>query len=83
MRPPNRSAPPSSPTECKAGATYGKSADLAEVEKLITQFLRTLRRLRDLRWYSMPVMINNPQQVNIAADGGQQVNVAKDGPSDK
>jgi hypothetical protein len=24
-----------------------------------------------------PVTINNPQQVNIAADGGQQVNVSK------
>lgn len=39
-------------------------------------FLRTLRQLRDLRRYSVPVTINNPQQVNIAADGGQQVNVA-------
>jgi hypothetical protein len=29
--------------------------------------------LRDLRRYS--VTINNPQQVNIASDGGQQVNV--------
>ncbi len=40
-------------------------------------FLRTLRQLRDLRRYSMPVTINNPQQVNIAADGGQQVNAVK------
>ncbi|MGI9036368.1 MAG: hypothetical protein ACR2GD_10065 [Pyrinomonadaceae bacterium] len=38
-------------------------------------FLRTLRQLRDLRRYS-PVTINNPNQVNIAADGGQQVNVS-------
>ncbi len=37
-------------------------------------FLRTLRQLRDLRRYSMPVTIVNPGQVNIAADGGQQVN---------
>jgi hypothetical protein len=37
-------------------------------------YLRTLRNLRDLRRYC--VTINNPQQVNIAADGGQQVNVA-------
>jgi len=36
--------------------------------------MRTLRQLRDLRRYA-PVTINNPQQVNIAADGGQQVNV--------
>ncbi len=40
-------------------------------------FLRSLRQLRDLRRYRMPVTINNPQQVNIAADGGQQVNVSK------
>jgi hypothetical protein len=40
-------------------------------------FLRTLRQLRDLRRYSMPVTINNAGQVNIAADGGQQVNVQK------
>jgi len=30
-----------------------------------------------LRRYS-PVTINNPNQVNIAADGGQQVNVIDD-----
>lgn len=41
-------------------------------------YMRTLRNLRDLRRYSVPVTINNPQQVNIAADGGQQVNVAKE-----
>jgi len=38
-------------------------------------FLRTLRQLRDLRRYVAPVTIHNPQQVNIAAEGGQQVNV--------
>lgn len=37
-------------------------------------FMRTLRQLRDLRRYA-PVTINNPNQVNIAADGGQQVNL--------
>jgi hypothetical protein len=42
------------------------------------QFLRVLRQLRDLRRYSVPVTINNPQQVNIAANGGQQVNVSKE-----
>jgi hypothetical protein len=41
-------------------------------------YMRTLRNMRDLRRYSVPVTINNPQQVNIAADGGQQVNVSKD-----
>lgn len=40
-------------------------------------FLRILRQLRDLRRYSTPVTINNPAQVNIAADGGQQVNAVK------
>jgi len=40
-------------------------------------YMRTLRNLRDLRRYSVPLTINNPQQVNIAADGGQQVNVQK------
>lgn len=40
-------------------------------------YMRTLRNLRDLRRYSVPVTINNPQQVNIAANGGQQVNMTK------
>jgi hypothetical protein len=37
-------------------------------------YLRVLRQMRDLRRYGVPVTINNPKQVNIAADGGQQVN---------
>jgi hypothetical protein len=37
-------------------------------------YLRALRNLRDFRRYA-PVTINNPQQVNIAADGGRQLNV--------
>ena len=40
-------------------------------------FLRILRQMRDLRRYAAPVTINNPRQVNIAADGGQQNNVQK------
>jgi hypothetical protein len=40
-------------------------------------FQRNLRSMRDLRRYQMPVTINNPQQVNIAADGGQQMNVTR------
>ena len=39
--------------------------------------MRTLRNLRDLRRYSVPVTINNPRQVNIAAEGGQQVNISE------
>ena len=35
-------------------------------------FLRVLRQMRDLRRYSVPVTINNPKQVNIAADGGSR-----------
>jgi len=45
-------------------------------------FMRTLRHLRDLRRYS-PLTINNPNQVNIAADGGQQVNVSNTEEIDK
>lgn len=41
-------------------------------------YMRTLRQLRDLRRYS-PVTINNPNQVNIASDGGQQVNISDTG----
>ena len=39
-------------------------------------YMRTLRNLRDLRRYRVPVTINNPQQVNIASDGGKQVNLS-------
>jgi hypothetical protein len=38
-------------------------------------YFRALRQLRDWRRYSPPVTINNPKQVNIAANGGQQINV--------
>ena len=61
---------------------YGaKGYTTAQVEKWNRMFLRTLRNLRDLRRYA-PVTINNPAQVNIAADGGQQVNVTANGPAD-
>lgn len=40
-------------------------------------FLRALRQMRDLRRYASPVTIHNPQQVNIAAEGGQQINSQK------
>ena len=48
---------------------------LALADRFNRLFLRTLRQMRDLRRYSVPVTINNPKQVNIAAEGGQQVNV--------
>lgn len=40
-------------------------------------YFRAIRSLRDWRRYTPQVTINNPQQVNIASDGGQQINVAK------
>lgn len=40
-------------------------------------YFRAIRNLRDWRRYTPQVTINNPQQVNIAGDGGQQINVAK------
>lgn len=39
-------------------------------------YMRTLRQMTNLRRYS-PVTINNPNQVNIASEGGQQINVSK------
>jgi hypothetical protein len=41
-------------------------------------YFRAIRSLRDWRRYAQPVTINNPQQVNIAADGGQQINVSNE-----
>ncbi|MEJ7861537.1 MAG: hypothetical protein WKF90_07855 [Pyrinomonadaceae bacterium] len=40
-------------------------------------YFRAIRQLRDWRRYAPQVTINNPNQVNIAADGGQQINMAK------
>lgn len=37
----------------------------------------TVRQMRDWRRYNAPVTINNPRQVNIAADGGKQINAVK------
>lgn len=37
-------------------------------------YFRAIRSLRDWRRYAPQVTINNPQQVNIATDGGQQIN---------
>jgi hypothetical protein len=45
-----------------------------EAERWDRVFIRSVRALRDLRRYTQPVIVNNPQQVNIAAEGGQQVN---------
>lgn len=39
-------------------------------------YFRAIRSLRDWRRYTPQLTINNPQQVNIANDGGQQINVA-------
>jgi hypothetical protein len=40
-------------------------------------YFRAVRNLRDWRRYTPQITINNPNQVNIAADGGQQINVSK------
>ena len=64
------------PTGVKGDADAQQAAEMAD--RFNRLFLRTLRQLRDLRRYAIPVTINNPQQVNIAADGGQQVNVQRD-----
>jgi hypothetical protein len=40
-------------------------------------YFRAIRNLRDWRRYTPQVTINNPQQVNIATEGGQQINIAK------
>lgn len=47
---------------------------LAMADRFNRLFLRTLRQMRDLRRYSVPIMINNPSQVNIATEAGQQIN---------
>ena len=39
-------------------------------------YFRAIKNLRDWRRYTPQVTINNPQQVNIASDGGQQINVS-------
>ena len=39
-------------------------------------YFRAIRSLRDWRRYTPQVTINNPNQVNIATDGGQQINVS-------
>ncbi len=46
----------------------------AMMDRFNRMFLRVLRQMRDLRRYSAPVTINNPQQVNIANEGGNQTN---------
>jgi hypothetical protein len=48
----------------------------AMMDRFNRLFLRTLRALRDLRRYSPSVLIQNAQQVNVAADGSQQLNLA-------
>jgi hypothetical protein len=61
---------------------YQKEAEAIEqAAQLADRFRRAyqsqLRAMRDWRRYNVPVTINNPQQVNIAADGGQQVNLSQ------
>jgi hypothetical protein len=44
------------------------------VERFNRLFVRTLRALRDLRRYNLPVVVQNAEQVNV---GGQQINVSR------
>lgn len=60
--------------EVAANPEVNQAADMAD--RFNRLFLRTLRQLRDLRRYSVPVTINNPTQVNIN-ESGQQVNAVK------
>jgi hypothetical protein len=39
--------------------------------------LSVLRQMRDLRRYAPSVIVNNGEQVNVAANGGQQWNASK------
>lgn len=52
---------------------------VAMADRFNRLFLRTLRQMRDLRRYALPVIVNNGGQVNVAADGGQQQNVQAKG----
>jgi hypothetical protein len=54
-------------------AEVNQAAEMAD--RFNRLFLRTLRQLRDLRRYNLPVIINNAEQVNLATEGGQQVYV--------
>jgi hypothetical protein len=62
------------PYQCVA-ESIEQAAQLAD--RFRRAYQSQLRSIRDWRRYNVPVTINNPQQVNIAADGGQQVNVQK------
>jgi len=61
---------------------YQNEADsLQQAVELADRFRRAyqsqLRAIRDWRRYSVPVIVQNAEQVNIAADGGTQTNVQK------
>jgi hypothetical protein len=43
----------------------------------------SIRALRDWRRYNAPLIVQNAEQINIAADGGQQVNLQKKKPYKK
>jgi hypothetical protein len=60
------------PYQAEADAVM-QAADLAD--KFRRAYQSELRTMREWRRYVVPVIINNPEQVNIAENGGQQVNV--------
>jgi hypothetical protein len=47
-------------------------------ERWQRMYFRAVRQLRDWRRYSPQVTINNPQQVNIATEGGKQINLSNE-----
>src|SRR5262249_29209030 len=65
------------PYQSQAGALQ-QAAELAD--RFRRAYQSQLRSIRDWRKYGAPMVINNPEQVNIAADGGQQINAVKGGP---
>lgn len=62
-------------------APIGKDALMEQAHEMLGRvngmILRTVRGLRDLRRYTAPVIINNPQTVNVAQDQARQMNVQK------
>jgi hypothetical protein len=69
-------------TEGAWDVPYQSEADaIQQAAELADRFRRAyqsqLRSIRDWRRYGAPVVINNWEQVNIAANGGQQINAVK------
>lgn len=55
----------------------GIELSMQTVDRFQRMYFSPLRNLGDWCRRNPPVTIDQPQQVNIAADGGQQINVSK------